>query len=1174
MQKRITSTPQPARIAAALTASAAVSFLGLTAPSASAADVIWTGGTGTDWADLLNWNSGAGPVPASGDVAEFNTTFTNQPALSANTNNVGLWLATGAGQNVTVATGTNTLNLAGTTTINGNANTAILLDDTANRTLTIGSGGTTAVLASTSFLVNNTGTLTLSGGVNIAAGNTLTLGGTNAAGNIAIGGQIAATTGALYINTAGTVTLNNSSGNLYTGGTIVNSGILTLGTATQTAGEIRGALTINSGGTVNAGAGSSWSLGFGAGTSVSSITINGGRLNFTGGTGGGTNASSITMTGGTITGTAFDWYNSITSTPTLTTNASSATAIISSGMNLRLGANNATFNVAQGTTPGGLDLLISGPITASQSGGITKSGAGTLVLSGSNSYTNGTVVSAGTLIAETGSALGGASSGNVSVSSGATLGYIASADEQLRIGGTLSIAGGSGTTIGGSIGSTTTSAEINVTGNATSTAGAVKVNLYGVPGVNAAAGTNTYVLINGGGAGNSLDTASYSLGNIYNDTNYSVGALSATASQLQVAITGGLTPITAAYWKGGFAGATNVWAISDGSSTSNWTTDSAGNTATGLVPGSGATVSISNTGTVTTAPTSTILGANMSIGSLVIQDTVNGLGLNADGNTLTIATGSGITVNSGVPLATIGANVALGANQTWTNNSTTAPLIVSGVVSGGSNTLTTAGAGTIVLSGANTYTGATTINAGSTLQLGNGGATGSLSTSSAITDNGTLAIARSNTVQGTDFSASPITGTGGLTVGSGGVATLTAFNTYNGGTVVNSGGILNLNPTAYNGRGTINGALTINSGGTVNAKANTNTSLGFDTTYVTSIAINGGTLNFNSGTNTDTTSANNITMAGGNITGSAFGWYLPSGAATLNTTATSTTAVISSGMYLRFGANNLTFNIAQGTTPSGIDLLVSGPLKFYSGQNTGITKTGAGTMVLSGSNTYQGSTIVSAGTLAVASAGSINSTSGITINGGELKYNSATALSKAITFTSGKLSGTGTIGTALTVGAGATLSPGNSIGTQAYTSGLTISGGTLDIELGRDGTTPVSDLADVTGAVTLNTDPNLKLTLYSGLNNPVAGDIFYLIKNDGLDAITGEFTKLNGAATTLAEGSLFNWNSQQWEITYAADYGNGFTDGNDLAIKVVPEPAALALLLVGAVGLLRRRRTV
>ncbi|MFA4943069.1 MAG: autotransporter-associated beta strand repeat-containing protein [Lentisphaeria bacterium] len=395
---------------------------------------------------------------------------------------------------------------------------------------------------------------------------------------------------------------------------------------------------------------------------------------------------------------------------------------------------------------------------------------------------------------------------------------------------------------------------------------------------------------------------------------------------------------------------------------------------------------------------------------------------------------------------------------------------------------------------------------------------------------------------------------------------------YTGGTTVHSG-ILTLGTA--NPYGVIRGALTIDAAGKVIASANS-WSLGQmnDGSAVSSITIKGGELNFIDNANGGTV-ASSITMTGGTISGSGYDWYNAiTSTPTFTTNASSTTATVSSGMQLRLGSGRVTFDVASGTAPDGVDLLVSGAIKNYSGGNTGgITKTGAGTMVLSGENTYQGSTIVSAGTLAI-SAGNINSTSGITINGGELKYNSATALSKAITFTSGKLSGTGTIGTALTVGAGATLSPGNSIGTQAYTSGLTISGGTLDIELGRDGTTPVSDLADVTGAVTLSTDPNLKLTLYSGLNNPVAGDIFYLISNDGTDAISGVFTKLDGTATTLSEGSEFAWNSQQWKITYLADYNTGFTGGNDLAITVVPEPAALALLLVGGVGLLRRRRTV
>ena len=73
------------------------------------------------------------------------------------------------------------------------------------------------------------------------------------------------------------------------------------------------------------------------------------------------------------------------------------------------------------------------------------------------------------------------------------------------------------------------------------------------------------------------------------------------------------------------------------------------------------------------------------------------------------------------------------------------------------------GTGVQVLAGNNTYTGSTTISAG-TLQLGNGGTTGSLATGSVILDNGNLTFNRSNTVtQGTDFSGGPISGSGSLT---------------------------------------------------------------------------------------------------------------------------------------------------------------------------------------------------------------------------------------------------------------------------------------------------------------------------------------------------------------------------------------------------------------------------
>lgn len=101
--------------------------------------------------------------------------------------------------------------------------------------------------------------------------------------------------------------------------------------------------------------------------------------------------------------------------------------------------------------------------------------------------------------------------------------------------------------------------------------------------------------------------------------------------------------------------------------------------------------------------------------------------------------------------------------------------------------LTKLGAGTLVLADANTYTGTTTITTG-TLQIGNGGSTGSLSSSSGIVNNGSLVFNRSNTVtQGTDFTGSPISGSGSITQNGSGKLVLWSSNTFTGGVTVNSG---------------------------------------------------------------------------------------------------------------------------------------------------------------------------------------------------------------------------------------------------------------------------------------------------------------------------------------------------------------------------------------------------
>ena len=103
----------------------------------------------------------------------------------------------------------------------------------------------------------------------------------------------------------------------------------------------------------------------------------------------------------------------------------------------------------------------------------------------------------------------------------------------------------------------------------------------------------------------------------------------------------------------------------------------------------------------------------------------------------------------------------------------------------------------MTLGGANTYAGTTTINSGDCLQLGAGGATGSIG-GGAITDNGTLAIDRNNAVTLTNA----ISGAGVLKQIGTGVTSINTANTYTGGTTI-SAGALAIGTGAALGAGTL-----------------------------------------------------------------------------------------------------------------------------------------------------------------------------------------------------------------------------------------------------------------------------------------------------------------------------------------------------------------------------------
>ncbi len=577
----------------------ALAFAGFAANSAQAATEIWTGATNT-WNTAGNW-TGTNLPPISGDSLTFNAagaggTTLNNDLTSAAFNVAGITFNSTASA---YTLGGNAFTLTGNITNSSTTNAQIINDAmafTAQRTIIT----------------------------------------SNAAAGITLGGLLSGTGGSLLVQGSGTVTISNAN-NSYTGGTIIGASGTGVGVVRAAATQALGSGTISYDGS---GGSNTLRLELINGISLNNaITLTGKSV---------LNASIQNISGdntlsGTITGiTGGANYNFQSDAGKLTLGTASATAITSAAASRVVNFSGAgDFEVAGNITNGGGTLSV------------TKSGAGTLTLSGTNAYLSGTAINGGIVALASGiQALGG--SGTVGTVGTITWG-----------GGTLQF-GASNTTdyssrfseASGSAYKLDTNGQTVAWGTGRTPTGTGSLTKFGAGTLNVTTSANAWT-----------------------------GATTIEAGTLQVA---------------GLAAININSSIGKGS---------VGGSAADLVFGGG-TLQYAGSSATTTNRLFTIGDANGLTATLDASGTTSS-------NTMSF-TGTGSLGLGGSGARTL---TLTGSN---TGSNTLASILGDG--SGGTTALTKSGAGTWVLSGANTYTGQTTIKGG-TLKLNS---TGTIANSSSI----------------------------------------------------------------------------------------------------------------------------------------------------------------------------------------------------------------------------------------------------------------------------------------------------------------------------------------------------------------------------------------------------------------------------------------------------------
>jgi outer membrane autotransporter protein len=721
------------------------------------------------------------------------------------------------------------------------------------------------------------GTLTLTGpspSLTLGATGGLVFNHTNTAGYVFTPGI----TGAGKLSTYNGTTILTANNN-YTGGTTIAGGTLQLGN-----GGTSGAIVGN--------------------------VANNGTLNFN-------RTDSVTFAG-LISGSGVVNQNGTGATILTANNTYTGGTAITAGT-LQLGNGGTTGAIVGNVANDGAlvfnrsnTLALAGQISGS--GSVSQIGTGTTVLTGDNTYTGGTTISAGTLQLGNGGG-SGAILGNVT--NNGALAFNRS--DTVAFPGLIS---GSGAVNQIGAGTTILTADNTYTGGTTISAGTLQLG-------------------NGG-------TSGAILGNVVDN-----GALAFNRSDVQT-------------FAGQISGSGVVNQIGTGT-----TILTANNTYTGGTAISAGTLQLGNGGT-----TGAILGDVANNGALTFNrsDVQTFVGQISGGGVVN-QIGTGTTILTADNTYTGGTTISAGALQL--GNGGTTGSILGNVVDNGvlafnrSDTMTLAGqisgsgvvnqigTGTTVLTGNNSYTGGTTIAAG-TLQLGSGGASGAIVGN--VANNGVLAFNRSDTF------ALPgqISGSGAVNQMGAGVTILAADNTYTGGTTVSAG------------------TLQLGNGGTSGA--------------ILGDVANNGTLTFN---------RSDFQTFPGQISGSGMVNQIGAGTTILTADNTYTGGTTISAGTLQLGNGGVTGAILGDVENNGALTFNRSDVQTFAGQITGsgaVNQIGAGTTILTANNTYTGGTTISAGTLQLGDGGATGGIVGNVANNGALSFNR----SDAVTF-AGLISGSGTV---------------------------------------------------------------------------------------------------------------------------------------------------------------------